>query len=170
MAQANENVLVLLQRMRERNDADPNREEHECFPPDKPATRIATLDPQITRPLSPMVQARFDFAGAWKDARLSRNWLSLAQIAHAKDDPQIAESIAIRRENSYGDEPPGGVAADRCAIFAHNPYELDETYLVWTDDNEEPVVWEYFGGDVSYFANLESYLSYIVGNKETDDR
>lgn len=31
-------------------------------------------------------------------------------------------------------------------------------------------MWEYFGGDVSYFANLESYLSYIVGDKETDDR
>lgn len=170
MARANENVLALSRRMKDLNDADSSREEHRVLPPETPATHIATLDGRLTRPLSSMLQARFDFAGAWKDARLSQNWLSLAEIKGAKDDPQIAESIAIRTENNYGDEPPGGVAAECCAIFAHNPYELDETYLVWHGDNEEPVVWEYFGGDVSYFVNLESYLSYIVGDKDVDDR
>lgn len=170
MAQANDNVLALLRRMKALNDADPSREEHDVLPPDKPATHITTLDGQTIRPLSPMLQARFDFAGAWRDARLSQNWLSLAEIGAANNDPQIAESIAIRTENSYGEEPPGGVAPDSCAIFAHNPHELDETYLVWHGDSEEPVIWEYFGGDVSYFVHLESYLSHIVGDTDVDDR
>ncbi len=65
--------------------------------------------------------------------------------------------------------PPASVQPADCAVFAYNPYELDETYLVWEEGVEEPAVWRYFGADYDYFHNFNHYLEYIVGDRRVDD-
>lgn len=170
MTEPQNRIHDLLRRVRALNDSNPDHGEQRVQAPEPGSDRIATLRPGVSRPLSPMLAARFRFAGAWGNARLSQNWLSLSEIERALNDDRIKRSIELRTENSYGDDPPGGVAPEDCAIFGHNPFELDETYLVWKEGQEEPIVWEYFDADDSVFSNLERYLEYIVGDRAEDDK
>lgn len=170
MSDSQDRIPGLMRRIRAMNESNPDHGEQRIEAPEPGPDRIATLRPGVSRPLSPMLAARFRFAGAWSNARLSQNWLSLSEIARALNDERIKRSIDLRIENSYGDDPPGGVASEDCAIFGHNPFELDETYLVWKEGQEEPIVWEYFGADDSVFSNLERYLEYIVGDRSEDDK
>ncbi|TRX74771.1 hypothetical protein [Pseudomonas mangiferae] len=121
------------------------------------------------RELSPYLKERFEFCSSWVNARLSQNWLSLEEIDDYESDGTLKEWIEIRKENSFGDEPPGKIAPENCAIFSYNPYEPEETYLVWQDGKKEPLIWEYFGGDFLKFNDFKSYLEFIVGDKESDD-
>lgn len=95
----------------ELNDAGLMREEQQMLPPDRPGTHIATLSSQATRPLRPCCGRDLILP---EGRRVEPELLSLAEIAGTKSDPQIAESLAIRTENSYGEllrNPPRTSAA-----------------------------------------------------------
>jgi hypothetical protein len=158
----------LLVRMKERNDADPDHGE-QCILDPEAASDIQTLQPDVSRPLSPMLRARFEFCSSWSNADLDQYWLSLSEIGDCQSNPVLAEWMRLRAENSYGSDPPGCVEPSHCSIFAYNPFEPDETYLVWKDDEQEPMVWRYFGADYKMFLNLNAYLQYIVGDSSHDD-
>jgi hypothetical protein len=163
-----EKVLQLLQRMKQLNDSEEDYGPNDLTPPEPRQNQIATLEPGFNRVLSPMLKARFDYAASWENARLNQNWLSLSEISKVHENPEILESIALRLEN-WGFVPPATNSKTECAIFAHNPFETDETYLIWNGSADEPEVWEFFGGDYSVFSNLERYLEYIVGDRKVDD-
>jgi hypothetical protein len=164
-----ERILQLLQRIKQLNDLEAEDEPPSCLTPPEPNQKeIATLQPGFKRPLSPMLQVRFDYTASWENARLNQNWLSLSEISEAHASQTIQESLALRFEN-WGFVPPATRDKTDCAIFAHNPFEPDETYLVWNVSGDEPEVWEFFGGDYSVFHNLERYFEYIVGDRKVDD-
>lgn len=162
-----ERTTELLEKMKRQNDEDPDYEDHELLAPRVP-TSIATLAAGVTRLLSPMLRARFMFCSSWKDAYLDQDWLSLEEISVALANPAIKYSIDLRVEN-WDTMPPESVKPENCAIFAFNPYDLEETYLVWEDSEEEPTVWNYFQADYYYFSNLNRFLEYIVGERRVDD-
>jgi hypothetical protein len=162
-------IATLLNRMRETSQSDPDHGVQIIHPPIHKSGRIATLKPGLSRELSPMLKARFEYASDWENARLSKNWLSLSQIARPREISILAEWIDLRAENCYGDDPPGCVEPGNCAVFAFNPFEPEETYLIWREGEVEPKVWEYFGADSYVFDNLERYLEYIVGDRDADD-
>lgn len=158
----------LLDRVRARNDNDPDREPQELKPVSSSLTTIKTFAGDFRRPLSPMLKARFGYCGTWINAELSQNWLDLDEIENFRNDPTLTEWIGLRIENNET-MPPASVRPADCAVCAYNPYELDETYLVWQEGVEEPGVWRYFGGDYNYFSNFNHYLEYIVGDRPVDD-
>jgi len=162
-------TLKLLERMRDQNLLEvEDHDEQELFPAQLFRNEISTMELGALRPLSPMLKARFSFCGSWINARLSQNWLSLTEIQEIDQNPVASEWMQLRREN-WDHVPPQSVAPENCAIFAYNPFEPDETYLVWTSEEVEPEVWEYYGADYSVFKNLNRYLEYIVGDHKLDD-
>lgn len=162
-----ERTTELLRRMKQQNDEDPDHGDQELLAPE-PLTSIATLAPGITRPLSPMLRARFKFCSSWRNAYLDQDWLSLEEIGVALANPSIKYSIDLRVEN-WDSMPPESVKPEDCAIFGFNRYELEETYLVWEVGRDEPILWDYFGADYKMFNDLNRYLEYIVGERRVDD-
>jgi hypothetical protein len=160
-------TLDLLLRMQAQNDDDLDRGGQRLHPPDR-GTEICMLDASVTRPLSPMLQARYRFCGHWQNARLSQDWLSLGEIASAMTNNAIREAIKLRVEN-WDFVPPATVSRKDCALFAFNPHENDETYLEWRAGRAEPVVWTFFDAEVSAFFDFNRYLEYIVGERDADD-
>lgn len=160
-------VVALLERLRVRNEQD---QEHgaQTMQSAEPLVEIATLAPGVSRPLSPMLQARFEFCAAWTNAHLSFDWLSLSAISTASGDPRIKELVDLRIENS-DDDLLSRVPPENCALFAINPDCLDEVYLAWEEGQEEPTVWEYFGADEHSFHDICRYLEFALGERDTDD-
>lgn len=129
---------------------------------------IMTLLPGHYRPLSPMLKQRFLQMGRWSDAHLSQDWLDISEVNRWPTIAPILRRLELRKEN-WDFIPPGSESAENCSVFAVNPFELDETYLLWTQEQEEPQVWEYFGADFKMFLNLERYIEYILGDRQSDD-
>lgn len=161
-------IFELLDKIKAKNASDPDHGDQEILLPENNMHVIQTLDDNVVRPLSPMLAARFDYASSWVNAHLDQNWLSLQEIKSAKSNETIREWIELRVEN-WGHVPPATVKYSQAALFAYNPYEPEETYLVWRSDNAEPEVWRYFGSDYKYFFDLKSFFEYVAGLKEIDD-
>lgn len=162
-------TLTLLERMRDQNLLEiENHDLQELSPPQLGNNKIATLKSGVFRALSPMLKERFLFSGSWINARLSQNWLSLTEIQEIDQNSVASEWLRLRREN-WDHVPPESVASENCAIFAYNPYEPNETYLVWANEAVEPEIWEFYDADYSVFQNLDRYLEYIVGDRKVDD-
>ncbi len=79
------------------------------------------LDQKTMRPLSPMLAERFRFCGEWRHAHLSKTWLSLEQINNWSSNPTLKRWIDLSIENTYENEPPGGVSHELCAVYGFDP-------------------------------------------------
>jgi len=143
--------------------------EHHITPPDNHCKKIKTLDCDFYRPLSPMLTKRFEFCSHWKDAYLSQDWLSLQEINSWEENKKICELIALRKENSYKGDPLKDLPNKNIAIFSINPYEPEEIYLIWDDNNIEPKIWHHFSAEFFTFNNFGRFLLYINGLIEDED-
>lgn len=162
-------VAELLKKIQERNEKDPDHGEQILYPCGDHEHLIQMLDDKYARPLSPMLRARFAFVARWVNAHLDQDWLGLEDIKNFKSDSVLMEWVDLRIEN-WEKFPPASVPKSRVAIFGYNPYEPEETYLVWPEEGDsEPEVWRYFGADYKLFNNLESFLAYVAGEKRHDD-
>ncbi len=165
----NKKMARLLGRLKQMNDQEPELGPQVLHP----ATplleaQILTLDEKSSISLSPMLRARFEFAGRWENANLCQTWLSLENIAEWFADTNLVEAMRLRREN-WDHVPPANVASDKCAIYGFDMEEVEETYLVWRDTRQEPEVWRFVGADYKCFRDLERFLEYLVGDRDADD-
>jgi hypothetical protein len=157
----------LLERLRLQNEADPDRGEQELQAADLKSLELMTLSGK-RRQLSPMLMERVKFCGRWNNADLSQDWLGIADVASIDAGHTVQRWIALRIEN-WDHCPPANVSKDDVALFGFNPYEPEETYLVWRSSQTEPEVWRFFGADYDFFGNLNRFLEYLVGDRTTDD-
>lgn len=172
-------IQVLLKKIMDVNAADPDQH------PDYiqiihsstwfEGAQFATLEPDISRPISPMWQERFRYFGEWANDPFGKTWLDIDSIGKLLTnenrfgglDLTHKERINVRIEN-WESFPPASVAKDKCTMFAFDPLSYDEAYLVWLENREEPIIFDYFGGSWTIFANLNNYLEYIAGDKYQD--
>lgn len=162
-------IFYLLDEIRNANENDPDHGEQNLYPSLTSVGGIQTFDENITRPITPMLEARFNYAALWVNASLDQNWLGLNDIKNYKSDAVLMEWVGLRLEN-WDNLPPASVKKSCVTIFGYNPYEPEEIYLVWPEDQDsEPAVWRYYGADYKFFRNLESYLAYVAGEKRHDD-
>ena len=112
--------------------------------------------------------ARFEYASTWENVNLDQTWLSLSDIERIDSNQLALEWISLRREN-WGHFPPGSVNVEDIALFGINPFEPEETYLVWRANATEPEVWRFFGADYKMFSDLDSFLEYLLGRRVSDD-
>lgn len=71
MSDVRDRILLLLKRMQEMRRTDPDLGGSEPMPAEKHGERIRTFAPDVYRTLSPMLAARFEYAGTWDDAFLT---------------------------------------------------------------------------------------------------
>ena len=155
-----------LERLHRLNEKDDIRQSVEV--PASSGEVIATLDPDMTMPLSPMLRARFAYAGAWAGAALGQTWLGLGQIAEApagvRECSWHIEHLA--RMTSELSEPVG---PSRITLYGLDATKGGATYLVWRAEAEEPAVLAFYGGGLDRFLDLGSYLAFLVGERVHDD-
>lgn len=161
------NTTSLMEKLFLRNANDPEHGDQEISEKEDNIHEIMMLDYSF-RKLSPMLKLRFEYASSWKNANLDQDWLSLKEISDIYNNDIAKEWISLRKEN-WSKTPPESISASHCTLFALNPYEPEEAYLVWVEGNIEPQVWRYFGADYKMFFNLERFLEYLVGEREKDD-
>jgi hypothetical protein len=121
---------------------------------------LATLSPETRSALSPMLAARFAFAGAIHD--LSGHMLSTKEIEQTvtkKRFKAIVESHAQHWEGSA----PATYPHDRLSLFSIG--SLDDanlTYLVWANSrSREPQLWAYSGQHEDRYENLAEYVEFL---------
>jgi hypothetical protein len=121
---------------------------------------IVTLDSARTRELSPMLKARFSFAGEWQNAAASQRWLSLQQISVVSSCQQIMQQISLRINNwptsLLSTTPP-----DSVALFGIDEDEGEETYLVW-HEGIEPIIVTYIGNEERAYPDFKEYLLFLT--------
>jgi hypothetical protein len=167
MTQQSKVTRGLLERLRLRNEGDADHGDQELLPADPASDELKTLSGKSRR-LSPMLKERFEFCGRWNNANLDQDWLSTSDIDDIGNDATAQEWIALRIEN-WDHCPPANVSKDDVAIFGFNPYEPEETYVVWREGHIEPEIWRFFGADYKVFSDLTRFLEYLLGDRPVDD-
>lgn len=128
--------------------------------PPETVVDLSTFDSKVSRKLTPMLKARFAFAGAWKMGQ--EIWLSASDITSAVKNKAIKPYHRSLREHWQGSAPMR-FADDRLTLFGITEgVPEDLTYLVWESDDEEPTIWTCEGFDAHTFTTLEQYFTWCL--------
>jgi len=122
---------------------------------------IPTLREGVHRPVTPMLAARFAYAGTWTQSL--QTWLGIADMERAHVDSVVGEHIASHREHWEG-SAPARFPSERLSLFGLvDEQPEDQTYLVWPPgDGPEPELWTYAGHHEQRFPDLRHYLRWVL--------
>jgi hypothetical protein len=125
-------------------------------PPPRRLSRVPTFEVGVFRELTPMLAARFGYAG-----RVQHGldiWLSLRQMSTWVRRQGIRSNHRARRTYWIG-SPPNVHPDSRLSLFGVTDGVPQNTvYLVWGDEGAEPRVWASSGMSADEFDTLEDYL------------
>ena len=160
----NKTVATLLHELSELRMKDKYAQEfpQRIHPPDHGNSGIPTLEPSVNRKLSPMLRARFNFAGDWENAFIGSTWLGIPSMKSYLRKRSVRKQIAVR--GTYWE---GSVVAryhpQRIGLFSIDLDDGSETYLVWPrKDSVEPrLVW-YVAQQEHRFKNLKEYVQSFI--------
>jgi len=153
-------IDALPERQRRLLERNPKIKAHFSVDPPEPlAAALPTLDPKVTRTLSPQLKDRFAIAG-----RIVENawvYLTPAAIPRTVKSAAFKKTLAAHRE--YWDESaPMQFPNQQLSLFALIGEDLadgDLIYLVWPqEDAKEPELWEYFGQSETRYKDVAAYL------------
>ncbi len=132
-------------------------------PAQEMAETIGTFDKDCVRPLTPMLQARFAYAGSWKEAEPGHEWLSLNQIAAAMQGPDVIQRLKDRIEIWWEGTPLKELPWSRITLFGHYFLQGEEIYLIWPEAyGAEPEVISYAGNYEERYPDFEHYLRTMI--------
>jgi hypothetical protein len=142
------------------NNPDIGEDMQLLIEPTRKLTRVPTFQRGISRTLTPMLEARFEYA-----SRIRHGldiWLSMRQMNIWMRKKTI-QTIHRARRNSWIDSAPNLNRDSQLSLFGITlEVPQNATYLVWDDEGEEPRVWSCSGMDAEEYNNLEEYLrSYL---------
>lgn len=129
----------------------------------KPAERVSalpTFSKGVRCPITPMLKARFDFAGSWNNG--GDIWLSPSEMERWMNKKSVLVHHRALREE-WDESAPMLFPDDRLTLYAVTqgvPENL--TYLVWGKQGGEPEVWSYVGQSAERFSDLEQYLNWCL--------
>ena len=131
--------------------------------PRESVSELPTFDRKISRQLSPMLKARFDYAGSWRMGQ--EIWLSATEMPSYLKRRAVRQCHRALRDQWEGSAPM--VFSDRClSLFGVTEYVPEDlVYLAWREKEREPEVWVYEGMESHNFANLEEYLRWRLEAK-----
>ena len=155
-------IRTLLVRLKERNEREDfgGTLRQRIMPPD-PFGPVATLDPRISKQLTPMLRERFSFAGEWTNAATGGRWLSLPGMQMLPKQTKVRRQIRLRVEN-WKQSPVATFPRNRLSLFGIDESECDETYLLWSD-SKEPEVVAFYSWEEKRFRDLQAYLEFLIG-------
>jgi len=123
-------------------------------------SRLPSFDSQTHHIISPMLAARFGYAGMYKTGQSI--WLSPSQMQVQMIADEVRSVHRSLREHWEGSAP---------AVFPDSQLTLfgitegvpeSLTYLIWREGQMEPDVCVYSGLNQHRFANLSEYLTWVL--------
>ena len=136
-------------------------------PPDfsggKTIHTVPTLDPTVSRPVTPMLHDRFRYCGGWRHATHG-DWLSIEEMQTvalgSSTDQRMKEIVEQQRGCAvdWMNDAGGLFLPSRLSYFAGQDYSYERVYLLWPDDIVEPEVWAYDANGLARFRDLNAYL------------
>ena len=128
---------------------------------------IPTLKNNYFRPLSPMLQSRFEKFGGWEESTHG-DWMDVIEMeifweSHITDERLSGIVTNVNSSINNWQNDAGSIFNDkRISVFAGSRYTYERIYLVWFDCIEEPELWVYDTNGEARYKDLLSYLeSYI---------
>lgn len=154
-------LLKKLQIVNERNNYDGFLTQ-DIRPPEEFSYGVPTLEKDVYKKQTSMVEARFLFCGTWTNAGLGHKWLSLSEMESIWDNEKIIKQILIRQKN-WTKSVPALIPRHCLSLFGIEKNEYEETYLAWDkDDSFEPKVYVYTGHEEKIFENIKKYIEFLI--------
>jgi hypothetical protein len=133
----------------------------EIFPPENLALdTVPTLLPGVEKPMSEMLRARYEFAGAWVNAAFKQTWLGLSQMRDLKDNGQVLENLEIDRRH-YEHHILQGADWGDLSLFGIDLQDGGKTFLEWRG-TAEPRVITYVGYSIFRYRDLRAALVPLI--------
>jgi hypothetical protein len=153
-------LLELLQRDRAN---DPRiQPPQKIRPPDPFGKGVPTLQKNVYRKPTPMVDERFRFAGQWRGVDPCGTWLSLPEMEQVWTNRRMQKHIRTLREH-WDESAPHQFPAERLSLLALSRSQGDQVYLVWPKNQAaEPEVWCYFGQSQTVYRNFREYVKWML--------
>jgi hypothetical protein len=127
--------------------------------PSGDTSKIPVLEKGEYKKASPMIKARFDFAGKWGNAYVM-DWLGLPDMEKIWASPKMMKDIATLKEN-WESSAPAEYDYKDLSLFGYDKDEKDMIFLVWTGV-EEPEIWFYSGQNFKKYKTLADFLKFIT--------
>jgi hypothetical protein len=132
--------------------------------PSVAVTDMPTLAPGKTRPLSPLLAARYRFAGKWED--IGEHLLVPDDVLRIAGTDRFRNWISDMR-NHWVESAPYRFGDDRLSLLSvANEQEGHFSMLVWKEPDEEPEVWTYATQHEYRFRNLLHWFKWLNGRSE----
>jgi hypothetical protein len=128
-------------------------------PPGKTRS-LPTFDPKRRRRPSPMLKARFTYAGTIDYG--GDRWLDPAEMEHWMRKRRVSGYHKALRENYEGSAPCVFPDSDLTLLIVTEGVPDNLTYLVWIKSKDEPEIWSYRGMETYKFKNLASYFTWLL--------
>ena len=171
-ALAGKRFATLLNLLHETRNSDGHED---VFPqclgsPDELDKGIPTLARNIYRDATPMLRARFAYAGEWQNADVGFDWLNVRHMRKCWRDKDIREKIEITQTYWEG-SPPNQYPPERLTLFAFDPDDSGEIYLVWPKSGKsEPRVWRSSAQHCNEFETLRAYVCWLLPQRNRVSR
>lgn len=152
-------VLHNLQRRcgAEASETDPLEPSFVAEPTER-VSEIPTFNPDVSYPLTPMLQARFRFASRIEFC--GDTWLSISEMPKWMKRKSVRKYHSSLRDHWTGSAPML-YPDDKLTLFGVTVDVPDSLiYCVWGDG--EPAIWTYSGLDQRQFTNLQRYLEWCL--------
>ncbi len=121
---------------------------------------LPTFDRNRRRRFSPMLKARFEYAGTIGYG--GDTWLSPAQMARWMRKRRVRSYHEALREHYDGSAPNLFRDEDLTLFIVTEGVPQNLTYLVWRASNNEPKILSYVGMETYEFEDLAGYLSWVL--------
>jgi hypothetical protein len=126
-----------------------------ALPPELP-----TFDPKVKRTLTPMLEARFRFAGTLSDD--TERWLGPEDMKKLMISAKGLKNFKSFK-NHWEGSAPNKFPESRVSLFGVGYIPDNWTYLVWpASGSKEPALYRYVGQEESIFADLNAFLKWAT--------
>lgn len=127
--------------------------------PEAGVARLPTLDPAVSRPASPMLRQRLEFAGTIADG--AERWLGVKDMGKALASKKTLRAVKQLKEH-WRDSAPARLRLGQLALFGvSSEQEGALTLLAWEGRSaKEPRVVRYSGQHEHVFKDLDGFLKW----------
>ena len=133
------------------------------LPPVNGVKSIPTLEPGVSRPISPQLAERFRFASRWERAMCGQTFLSIEELADVPSDRDMMDIIACRTEN-WPASPPAILPRRSVSLLSVNVEQSEPVFLIWEDADTEPSIVSYISNFESRYLDLNDLLTDYCGS------
>jgi hypothetical protein len=130
-------------------------------PSEQLAERVPTLARDSYKPITPMLRARFEFAGCWVLPESGKTWLTIEEMESIWNSSRILSQIEIRKQN-WTDSIVARFPTNQLSLFGLDLPDYNETYLHWTETSLEPEVHSYYGAEENVYSDFREFLKHLI--------